>query len=128
MLKLKASKKNIIVLAHAETEVNEDSGETISKLVLQGSIGKAPIGDYTTVLEATSMTINKKLKGMQNDLMKLTEWELEDGIKYLFVTRRTKRNPISLARSASDLWERNELYIDNSIQNVIERLEEYYDE
>jgi hypothetical protein len=64
----------------------------------------------------------------ENKLLKFTEWEKEDGIKYVFVTRKTKNEPNTLARSANDLWEREMLYIDNSIQHLIERLEEYYND
>jgi len=128
MLKLKtlSNDKTVIILAHATEEYDEDSGNTVSKLVLQGGAGKASEGDFTTIVEAKSKPLNKKLMKYENELLSFTEWEKEDGIKYVFVTRKTKNEPNTLARSANDLWEREMLYIDNSIQHLINRLEEYY--
>jgi len=127
LLRLKSSSKNVIVLAHVDEETDEDNGNTISKMVLQGAAGKSSEGDYTTIVECKSKTLNKKLTKYKNPLLKFTDWEKEDGIKYVFVTRKTKNEPNTLARSAGDLWEREMLYIDNSIQHLIDRLEEYYD-
>ena len=127
MLKLKSSAKSIIVIAHVSDEQDDVTESTVSKIVFQGAIAKAPISDYTTVLEAKSVKVTKKFIDIKNKLFDINEYEKEDGIKYLFVTRRTKANPITMARSADDLWERNELYINNDVQKVIDRLSKYYD-
>jgi len=127
MGKIKAGTKNYIVMAHCGDENNEEDGTVESKVLIQGAIGKAGLsGHFTTVLEAISKPVNKRLKGMQNELMIITAKEDMIGIKYLFLTRAMKGHLSSLARSADDLWEDDELYIDNSIQNVINRLQEYY--
>ena len=128
MDKIKGGKKNYIVMAHITDVYNEEDEVYESQVVMQGAIAKLGIqGDYATVLEAISKPVNKKLKGLENDLMKITDQEELIGIKYLFLTRRMKGHLSTMARSASDLWDMKELYIDNNIQNVIDRLEEYYD-
>ena len=68
----------------------------------------------------------KKLEGFENDLLKITDEEREDGVKYVFVTRITKETAGSKMRSAMGLWKRNELYIDNDMDLVFKRLHQYY--
>ena len=120
--------KNVIVLGHVSEAFDEILELNVSSLVLQGQAAKSPIGDYTTVVECKSSIITTKLKKQaeNNDNLNFTKEELEDGIKYYFVTRKTKANPATLSRSASDLWDRNELYVDNSIQILIDKLDDYY--
>ena len=60
--------------------------------------------------------------------MKITPKEEAIGVKYMFLTLRMKGHLSSLARSADDLWEDDELYIDNDIQSVINKLQGYYDD
>jgi hypothetical protein len=116
-----------VVFAHIADVYSEENECTSSEVVLQGAIGKLGItGDYTTVVESISKPINKRLMRMQNDLMTITPQQENLGVKYLFLTRRMKGHFSSLARSASDLWEDDELYIDNDIQNVLNKLNEYY--
>ena len=126
--KIKGGTKNYIVIAHVQDVQNEESGSTESQVVMQGQVGKQGIsGDFTTVLEAVSKPVNKRLKGFENSLMKITPKEEAIGVKYLFLTIRMKGHLSSLARSADDLWEDDELYIDNDIQSVIDKLGNYYD-
>jgi hypothetical protein len=127
MDKIKSGSKNYVVFAHIADVYSEENECTSSEVVLQGAIGKLGItGDYTTVVESISKPINKRLMRMQNDLMTITPQQENLGVKYLFLTRRMKGHFSSLARSASDLWEDDELYIDNDIQNVLNKLNEYY--
>jgi hypothetical protein len=128
MLKEASTHKNIIVLAHVSEHFDEVREHNISSMVLQGQAAKSPIGDFCTVVECKSIVITKRfLKSAEgNANLNFTKDELEDGIKYYFVTRKTKTNPATLARSASDLWEREELYVDNSIQILIDKLDKYY--
>ena len=68
----------------------------------------------------------KKLEGFENDLLHITDEEREDGFKYVFVTRVTKESIGEKMRSAIGLWSRKELYIDNDLNQVFERLKQYY--
>lgn len=68
----------------------------------------------------------KKLEGFENDLLHITDEEREDGFKYVFVTRVTKESVGEKMRSAIGLWSRKELYIDNCLDQVFNRLKQYY--
>ena len=59
-------------------------------------------------------------------IFKATPDNKEDGFKYVFQTRLTKETVNERIRSPMGMWPRNETYIDNNLQNVINRLHEYY--
>jgi hypothetical protein len=126
MLQIKASSMNVIILGHVFPYIDEESGEVQSKMDFQGSIARSPVGDFTTVLETKSLNINKKLLKMENDTFNFSDRDTMDGIKYCFITRRTKAYPYTLARSAEDLWEDDQLLINNDLQIVLDKLEDYY--
>lgn len=123
---IKAGTKNYIVLAHEDTFLNEQSMQMETKVPIKGSVGKIGVeADFTTIL-STKQIPTKKLEDIKNDLLHVTEDEQEDGFKYVFCTRVTKESIGEKMRSAIGLWDRKELYIDNDVQQVINRLKEYY--
>ena len=81
--------------------------------------------DFTTILTAKQIPV-KKLEGIKNDLLHITDEEREDGAKYVFATRVNKETIGDQTRAAIGLWNRNELYIDNDLNQVFKRINEYY--
>lgn len=123
---IKAGSKDYAILAHEDTVLNEQSMQLETRIPVKGSVGKVGVeADFTTILSTKQMPI-KKLEGFENDLLHITDEEREDGFKYVFVTRVTKDSIGEKMRSAIGLWNRNELYIDNDLNQVFARLKEYY--
>ena len=81
--------------------------------------------DFTTILSCKQMPV-KTLEKFPNALLNITDEEREDGVKYVFQTRITKDSAGEKMRSAMGLWNRDELYIDNDLQLVFNRLKEFY--
>ena len=124
---IKAGTKDYAILAHEESVLNEQSMQMESRVPIKGAVGKIGVeADFTTILSTKQMPI-KKLEGYANDLLHITDEEREDGFKYVFCTRVTKETVGEKMRSAMGLWARNELYIDNDLDQVFKRLREYYD-
>lgn len=124
--KLKAGTKDYAILAHANTELNENSAQYETSVPIKGAVGRVGVeADFTTIVSTKQMPI-KKLEGFENDLLTITDEEREDGFKFVFVTRITKDSLGEKMRSAIGLWKRNELYIDNNLDLVFARLKEYY--
>lgn len=124
---IKAGSKDYAILAHEDTVLNEQSMQMETRIPVKGSVGKVGVeADFTTILATKQMPI-KKLEGFENDLLHITDEEREDGFKYVFVTRVTKDSIGEKMRSAIGLWNRNELYIDNDLNQVFARLKEYYE-
>lgn len=123
---IKAGSKDYAILAHEDTVLNEQSMQMETRIPVKGSVGKVGVeADFTTILATKQMPI-QKLEGFENDLLHITDEEREDGFKYVFVTRVTKDSIGEKMRSAIGLWNRNELYIDNDLNQVFARLKEYY--
>lgn len=123
---IKAGSKNYAILAHEDTQLNEQSASMETRVPIKGAVGKVGVeADFTTIL-ATKQIPVKKLEGHENDLLHITDAEREDGVKYVFCTRITKEYAGEKIRSAMGLWNRNELYIDNDLDQVFKRLKEYY--
>jgi hypothetical protein len=124
--KLKAGTKDYAVLAHAATELNETSAQYETAVPIKGAVGRTGVeADFTTILSTKQIPI-KKLEGCENDLLHITDEEKEDGFKFVFATRITKESVGEKMRSAMGLWQRNELYIDNDLNQVFNRLKQYY--
>lgn len=123
---IKAGSKDYAILAHEDSFLNEQSMQMESRVPLKGSVAKIGVeADFTTILSTKQMPI-KKLEGHENGLLHITDEEREDGFKYVFATRVTKESVGEKMRSAIGLWDRNELYIDNDLNQVFTRLKEYY--
>jgi hypothetical protein len=123
---IKAGTKNYAILAHEDTTLNEQTSQMETRIPIKGAVGRTGVeADFTTILSAKQMPI-KKLEGLENDLLHITAEEREDGFKYVFCTRVTKDHVGEKMRSAIGLWKRNELYIDNDLNQVFNRLKEYY--
>ena len=124
--RLKAGTKDYAILAHVDTVYNEGKMAMESKVPIKGAVGKIGIeADFTTILSTKQIPI-AKLQGFNNDLLHITDEEKEDGFKYVFVTRVSKDSVGEKMRSAMGLWARNELYIDNDLNQVFARLKQYY--
>lgn len=123
---IKAGSKDYAILAHEDTQLNEQSATMETRVPIKGAVGKIGIeADFTTILSTKQMPI-KKLEPYENDLLRITDEEREDGVKYVFCTRITKEFAGEKMRSAMGLWQRNELFIDNDLDLVFKRLKEYY--
>lgn len=124
--KLKAGTKDYAILAHAATQHDEENSQMETAVPIKGAVGRTGVeADFTTILSTKQVSI-KRLKGYENDLLHITPEEEEDGFKFVFVTRITKDSIGEKMRSAMGLWKRNELYIDNDLNQVFERLKQYY--
>ena len=82
---------------------------------------------FSTVISTKKMSLEKlDDKVAKSKLYKITEEEKDLGFKYVYQTRLTKDTVNERVRSPMGMWEPKETYIDNNLQNVINRLHEYY--
>lgn len=124
--KIKSGTKSYIVLAHEDSIINEQTAQIETKVPVKGAVGKTGVeSDFTTIVAAKCLPI-KKLEAHKNANLNITEEEKEDGSKRVFMTRINKDTSGEKMRSPMRLWSRDELYIDNNIQIVLNRLQSYY--
>lgn len=123
------STKNVIFLAHTSDVMNESEmiNETLVKV--KGSVMNTGVESFfSTVISCKKMPITKLTDNVaKSDLYNVSEDEEELGFKYVYQTRLTKETVNERMRSPVGLWQKNETFIDNNIQYVLDRLHEYYD-
>lgn len=123
---IKSGTKNYAIMAHESDQLNEKEMVMETKVPVKGQVGKLGVeADFTTILAAKRIPV-KILKNHPNDLLTITDINEEDGFKYVFQTRVTKDTMGERMRSAWDLWTRDELYINNDLSLVFNRLHNYY--
>jgi hypothetical protein len=120
------STKNVIVLAHSMDILNEQEMAMETLVKVKGSLMNQGIESFfSTVLSSKKVQITK-LAGYENKLLNITDEEEALGFKYVFQTRLTKETVNERMRSSLGMWTVAETYIDNSVQSVIDRLQDYY--
>lgn len=125
---IKAGTKDYVIMAHEDSALNEAAMQMETRVPIKGAVGKIGVeADFTTILSTKQVSIkNLEKANCESDLLHITDEEREDGFKYVFCTRVTKETLGEKMRSAIGLWKRNELYIDNDVEQVFTRLREYY--
>jgi hypothetical protein len=128
MHKIKCSSKNYIILAHTFTEYKEEELTMETRVPIKGSVGKTGIeADFNIVLSCKKVTLKALEKeGVESDFLTISKKEERLGFKYVFQTELTKKTLSEKIRSPMGLWEDGELYIDNDISHITQRLSEYY--
>jgi hypothetical protein len=123
---IKSGTKDYAIFAHEDTVLNEQTMQMETKIPIKGSVGKTGAeADFSVILSSKQMPI-KKLEQYQNSLLTITDDEREAEVKYVFCTRIAKEFVGEKMRAPIGLWKKEELFIDNDIQLVFDRLREYY--
>lgn len=129
---IKSSSKNFIILAHTYNEQREEGKIVVieTKVPVKGAVGKVGVeADYNIVLSARKMTLSDLEPYLEdNELLSINKKEERLGFKFVFQTDLTKETLSEKIRAPMGLWSDNELYIDNDISLIIERLQKYYSE
>lgn len=126
--KVAASSKTIIFTAHNEEVLDENAGAMVQKVPIKGALKGNGLESYFSTVIYTRKVPITKLKGYENPLLNITEEEEMLGFKYVYQTKLTKDMVNSRIRGPMGLWSNNETFIDNNIQIVMDRLNEYYGE
>ena len=122
------STKNVVFLAHTTVVLNEAEMVNETLVKVKGSLMNQGIESFFTCVISTKKIVLSKLGDTvaKSPLFKITAEDKANGFKYLFQTRLTKETINERIRSPMGMWPINETYIDNNLQNVINRLHEYY--
>lgn len=124
--KVAGSTKKVIFLAHTADTLNATEMIMETKVPVKGSTKSNGVESYfSLVIAAKKMTI-KALEPYKSDLLTITPEEEALGFKYVFQTKITKDTVNERLRGPMGLFETKETFIDNNIQLVLDRLQEYY--
>ena len=120
------SSKNVVFLAHTVDSLNEAEMTMETKVPVKGSIKNNGIESYFSVVISTKKVSLKALRDYSSNLLNITPDEEALGFKYVFQTRLTKDTVGERMRGPLGLFETKETFIDNNLQLVFDRLQDYY--
>jgi hypothetical protein len=120
------STKRVIFIAHTSDTYNESELVTETKVPVKGSLKNNGIESYFTVVIASKKVPLKTLKDYQSALLNISPEEEALGFKYVFQTKTTRETTHDRLRGPLGLFDTKETYIDNNMQLVLDRLQEYY--
>lgn len=121
-----AMDKNIIFLAHEKKVMNADDMVLETKVPVKGSVGATGVeANFEVVLSAKKIATAKLEHLDKTDLLKNDD-EDDIGVMYVFQTKIDKATLNERMRSPIGMWKKEEKYINNDIQSVIDRLNYYY--
>jgi hypothetical protein len=118
--------KPAIFTAHVKDELDEKNMEMKVSVPVKGSLKNNGIEAYfSTVVSAKKMTL-KDLEKYKNPLLTVSEEETELGYKHVFQTRPTKGTTGERIRSPMGMFSKEQTYIDNDAQLLLNHLNKYY--
>jgi len=121
-----ASSKNVIFIAHVKDTLNESEMVMETAVPIKGSVKNNGVESYFSCVIAAKKMKLKDLEKYQSELLTITPEEEALGYKYVFQTKLTKETVNERLRGPLGLWDTNETFIDNNVQQVLDRLHEYY--
>jgi hypothetical protein len=120
------STKQFIFLAHAYTVLDEEAMMKVTAVPVKGALKNLGVESYFTTVVMSKQVPLRIVDNYKNPLLTVSDDDKERGVKYVFQTRMTKESAGEKIRSPQDMWTKDETFIDNNIQHVLDRLAEYY--
>jgi hypothetical protein len=118
--------KPVIITAHVKDELDEKAMEVKTSVPIKGSLKNNGVEAYfSTVVAAKRMTL-KDLTGYSSELLNVTEEDKDLGYKHVFQTRPTAKTVGERIRSPMGLFNKNQTYMDNCCQVLLDHLNKFY--
>lgn len=122
-----SSSKAVIFTAHTKTALNDKNMIMETKVPIKGSLANQGIESYFSCVVSTKKMTLDALSDYDNELLTYTDREKNLGFKYTFQTQITKDTVNERMRSPMGLFTDAETYINNNVDLVLKRLNEYYE-
>lgn len=121
-----ANLQGVVFLAHTLEVYNETSMSFDIKVPVKGSLKNNGIEAYFSTVVSTKKMPLTKLEGFKSDLLNVTEDDEIVGYKHVFQTRLTKETTGERIRSPIGMFTREQTYMDNDVQRLLDHLHVYY--
>ncbi len=120
------SSKQFIILAHSHTVLDEEAMMKTTSVPVKGALRNLGVESFFTTVVMAKQVPLRIVEPYKNPMLNVSEDDKERGVKYVFQTRMTKESAGERIRSPQDMWTKDETFIDNNIQYVLDRLADYY--
>ena len=115
-----------IFTAHVLATLDEKAMEMTTSVPIKGSLKNNGIEAYFSTVVATKKVTIKELEKYGSKMLTITDEERELGYKHVFQTRPTKNTTGERIRSPMGMFSKEETYIDNDAQLLLDHLDVYY--
>lgn len=120
------STKNVVCLAHVSKTFIEDNGGYFDTAVPVKGAMKGKVESFFSTIVYTKRVPIRKLEEYKNPMLTIDEEDELVGIKYCFQTRCTKETVDEKMRGPRRLWKKDETFINNDAQVLLDHLAEFY--
>ncbi len=118
--------KPTIVTAHVKDELDEKAMELKVSVPIKGALKNNGVEAYfSTVVAAKKMSL-KDLEPYSSELLNISDEDELLGYKHVFQTRPTKTTVGERIRSPMGMFAREQTYIDNDAQLLLDHLTDFY--
>jgi hypothetical protein len=125
-LKVTEFARPTIITAHVKDELDEKAMEMKVSVPIKGALKNNGVEAYfSTVVAAKKMPL-KDLEPYHNPLLTISEEDTILGYKHVFQTRPTKTTVGERIRSPMGMFEREQTFIDNDAQLLLDHLTDFY--
>lgn len=121
-----ASELNVIFTGHTLSKLNEQTGIIETSVPVKGSLKNQGVEAYFSTVVSTKKIPLRMLEPYANDMLNITEDDELVGYKHVFQTRLTKETVGERIRSPMGLFTREQTFIDNNAQALLNHLKNYY--
>lgn len=118
--------KPTIFTAHVKDELDEKAMEMKTMVPIKGALKNNGVEAYFSTIVAAKRVEIKELDKYKNDLLNITDEERELGFKHVFQTRITAKTKGERIRSPMGLFSKEQTYMDNDAQILLDHLDEFY--
>ena len=120
------SDKSVIMLGHTRSDLDEKAMEMKTSVPVKGSLKNNGIEAYFSTVVSTKKVSLKDLDGYQSDLLYITDQNKLLGFKHVFQTQLTKATVGERIRSPMGLFTREQTYMDNDANSLLNHLHSFY--
>lgn len=118
--------KPTIFTAHLLDVLDEKNMEIKTSVPIKGSLKNNGIEAYFSTVVSTKKIAIKELEKYGNKMLVISDEEKELGYKHVFQTRITKNTTGERLRSPMGMFSKEQTYIDNDVQVLLDHLQEFY--
>ena len=120
------STKTVVFTAHTAAVLNTDNHIMERKVSIKGALKDRGVEAYfSTIVAAKKMPLDL-LEPYINPLLTITPHDERIGYKHVFQTQLTKDTTNERIKANMGMWDFKETYINNDVQILLDRLNEYY--
>lgn len=118
--------KPVLILAHTLEILDERAMEYKTSVPVKGALKNQGVEAYFSTVVAAKKVSLKELEPYGNDLLNITDEDEMLGFKHVFQTRLTKNTVGERIRSPMGLFTREQTYMDNDAQLLLDHLHRFY--